>query len=449
MDKKIIYFIVGLILFFTITISSVSIVVLAGNAEPEETEDAVPTYVVIEDEEEEIVEDEEEIVDEEEVPEEDAVIEEEDVIQEEVEETTEDAEETQEENDDAIEIEPVDEEPPVYGKEGDPLVAYYKLSSEEQELYIQLYEAICNHEESYVFEEQIEMDTVGLVLDCIHIDHPELYWDTVGSSCWTDQVTGLVTKLDFLYELTLDEVKEYDAILKAEADDIIYGISTKASDYEKVQYVYEQLVFRTDYVTGSPHNQTIFSMFVNHKSVCAGYAKAMQYILHQMGISCAYVYGYGGEPGDEESHAWNIVEIDGNYYYVDVTWGDPVGMNDPDYITYDYLCRDETFMSKAHRMEMDIQFPECTDDSLNYYAQNGMEYDDYSLEAIRPALSKLSDKDVIMPFFFTNEEDYREMYDDLASGKVTEVMGEVLGLDSARLQYWYYDSYRLDVQRIE
>lgn len=453
MDKKIIYFIVGIFLFLTIVISSVSIVLIASGDEPEETEDTVPTYVVTEDnvDEEESV-DEDEIIDEDDTINEDAVDEEENIVEEEVTEKDEeviqeDIEEKQE-NEDAVEIDPADEEPPVYGNEGDPLVVFNQLSSDEQKLYIQIYEAMKNHEASYTFETPIEIDRAEQIVFCVHVDHPELYWDVMGNSYWTDQVTGFATKIDFMYVLSSDEVNQYDANLKAEAEDIIYGVSKLATDYEKVKYAYEQLVFRTDYVLEAPHNQTIFSTFVNHKTVCAGYAKAMQYIMHELGISCAYVTGDAGAPGDKESHAWNIVEIDGNYYYVDVTWGDPVGIDDPDYISYDYLCRDETFMSKTHEIVMDVQFPECTDDSLNYYAQNGMLYEDYSLESIKDELSELNDLDTIKTFVFSNEDDYWEMYNDLQSGKVTDVMREVLGLDAARLQYWYWEAYRLDVQRI-
>ena len=86
---------------------------------------------------------------------------------------------------------------------------------------------------------------------------------------------------------------------------------------KKILYVYEKIVDEVDYDESAPDNQNIYSIFVNRQSVCAGYSKATQYLLEQLGVFCTYVTGKTTEGGN---HAWNLVKCNGDYYYVDTTW---------------------------------------------------------------------------------------------------------------------------------
>ena len=46
----------------------------------------------------------------------------------------------------------------------------------------------------------------------------------------------------------------------------------------------------------------------------------MQYFCYKLGIKCAWI----SNPEDmifAEGHAWNIVEINGEHYHLDATWG--------------------------------------------------------------------------------------------------------------------------------
>ena len=70
----------------------------------------------------------------------------------------------------------------------------------------------------------------------------------------------------------------------------------------------------------SDDDQSIAGVFWKKEAVCAGYAGAVQYLLERIGVPCIYVDG--STQGSTEGHAWNIVKLDGEYYYVDATNGD-------------------------------------------------------------------------------------------------------------------------------
>lgn len=65
--------------------------------------------------------------------------------------------------------------------------------------------------------------------------------------------------------------------------------------------------------------------------VCEGYARVMQYFCYKLGIKCDIV----SDPDDDmmfvPGHVWNIVQIEGEDYFLDATWGLYWLFNDPEY----------------------------------------------------------------------------------------------------------------------
>ena len=56
-------------------------------------------------------------------------------------------------------------------------------------------------------------------------------------------------------------------------------------------------------------------------------------------------------------HAWNLVQLDGEYYAMDVTWDDPLG-SPPERYKYDYFNLTDQAMSADHvRLEISASLP--------------------------------------------------------------------------------------------
>ena len=72
--------------------------------------------------------------------------------------------------------------------------------------------------------------------------------------------------------------------------------------------MFEQLKTNTDYVH-SDYDQTAYAALVWRMSVCTGSAMALKYLLNQVGIPSFVV--------SSDDHAWNIVQINGQWYYAD------------------------------------------------------------------------------------------------------------------------------------
>ena len=103
-------------------------------------------------------------------------------------------------------------------------------------------------------------------------------------------------------------------------------ISAAASDYEKIRAVYDYIALNVKYDAVHKKNDhyglknTAFGALVNKTAVCQGYAVAMYRLLLELGIENHIITGVGITASSGEEHAWNLVLLDGKYYYIDPTW---------------------------------------------------------------------------------------------------------------------------------
>ena len=198
--------------------------------------------------------------------------------------------------------------------------------------------------------------------------------------------------------------------------------------------------------TGS-NAQNIQSVLLYQKSVCAGYSKAFQYILNRMGLFCTYITGTIRDGGD---HGWNMVRIGENYYYVDVTWGDPVFANQMDgegsqtrVTNYNYLCCTETGPClKTHVPSDAVPLPACTSDDYNYYKRNGCCHATFDYDTIYNALmnSVWNGSSNIVMKFGSDEAYQTARYEMFENGMLTDpgqYLMEINGVSNVELQISY------------
>ena len=117
-------------------------------------------------------------------------------------------------------------------------------------------------------------------------------------------------------------------------------IRSDMSDFDKIRAVHNWLAENVSYNTDvfsmerfggwnpSPswqryerEHQSAWSALILRTTVCAGYSDAFWFLLYALDIASYYIHGPVIHPdGSRESHAWNLVQLNGNWYHVDVTW---------------------------------------------------------------------------------------------------------------------------------
>lgn len=114
------------------------------------------------------------------------------------------------------------------------------------------------------------------------------------------------------------------------AEQVCAGLS---SDYDKAralaQWVSQNIYYDYDAYHSSVTTETlsISSTLSLHRSVCGGYANLYAALCQSQGIECLIVQGdvvqnhlAFDEADTAPSHEWNLVHIDGRYFWVDTLW---------------------------------------------------------------------------------------------------------------------------------
>lgn len=271
--------------------------------------------------------------------------------------------------------------------------AYEHLTKEGQTLYVELLRIIERRAEDVVVS-TLDEEVLDVVCQFVLADHPELfYMDGYTYTRYT--VAGVLKKISFTgnYIYSDEEIDSRQAKIDAYVDTCLAGAPQDADDYEKVKYVYDYLITNTEYDASAPDNQNICSVFLYGKSVCQGYAKATQYILNKLGVPTTMVTGKVNGVG----HAWNLVYADGEYTYVDTTWGDSSyqkfesGGADSQklpLINYTYLCCTTQDISKTHTISETLPMPDCTSMRNNYYVREGEYFTENDMTALGNLFSR-------------------------------------------------------------
>lgn len=222
------------------------------------------------------------------------------------------------------------------------------LSENQQSVYRQIYANAQNLTEKFAPEKTVSASDVKTAFEAVIGDHPEMFWLETGYSS-KYLANGQCVEIDLKYNGTADDLESAKQRFDAAAQNLITGAASLDSNYEKEKYVHDALASAVTYDLTADMNQSAYSALVNGKSVCAGYARAYQYLLQQLGIPCYYCTGYSG--GD---HAWNIVKLEDGYYNVDVTWDDAAA------IRYDYFNKTDADFASTHvRQNLSVYLPAC------------------------------------------------------------------------------------------
>ncbi len=183
---------------------------------------------------------------------------------------------------------------------------------------------------------------------------------TVRKTVWNDginieKLNKFKLSFDIVWADSKDEVGKIDQFVKETVNKLI---NEEDDSYSKLLALHRFVVDNYQYDTNkdSPIHDT-YELIINKKGVCSAYTGLFHKLIIQAGFNARIIINNAyatDKNGTSSSHAWNLVELGGKYYHIDVTWDDPVtpfNINSPN---LKYFLKSDAFMENDHSWNRDL-----------------------------------------------------------------------------------------------
>ena len=189
-------------------------------------------------------------------------------------------------------------------------------------------------------------ETVKEQMEIFFLTHPEFFFVSTRYTLSSHPRTGVAMEIELVYTAQIEHIPAMRAEYAQILQQIISTVPQGYNQFDQVLYLHDYLVqhFTYDYeglrqeeaskVTSGFAIRDAYSFFTKGKGVCQGYTLAFMALCAELDIRNVPV------TCDAINHVWNLVEVDGEWYHVDVTWDDAGGETSavyPSYISYDYF----------------------------------------------------------------------------------------------------------------
>lgn len=346
---------------------------------------------------------------------------------------------------------------------------YNTMTDEEKSLYDAIYEGYINWD-GRISVNGVGLDTLNRVNNAVFAEHPELFYIKSEFTYYYD-ITSKDAVLFFIpeYCMSIEEYQQKWDEVQQTAAPVIENIKNQtSSDYEAELMAHDWLVDNITYdqdeneesADRSMVYRTLYRVFVNHKANCVGYSLAMTYLMNQLGIPCSSISGYAlDSQGEKILHEWNFIEVEGQWYLLDVCWDDPVvqsdtGISDLPGISHAYFNLTALEMEEDHELQTNVNsrgdLPDFTSSEHNYFEKNGLVMDtarQYEV-LVNDKFSSLLKNKTCLEVRFSSSEEYEKTATSQAVARLIQNAANS-NLYNGQVSFVYYFNDEQDILMLE
>ncbi len=151
-----------------------------------------------------------------------------------------------------------------------------------------------------------------------------------------DETGEITIKVTHLY--SNEEIDRIDKDIDLLIENVV---KDSMSDKEKILALHDYIINNTKYDIERANSETnsseydsarILGVLYDHYAICSGYADLMAVILEKLNIPNYKI--------SSETHVWNALYLDNEWWHLDLTWDDPISTSGKDILDHSYFLID-------------------------------------------------------------------------------------------------------------
>lgn len=259
---------------------------------------------------------------------------------------------------------------------------YDKLTDEQQSIYKSIAMSIKDlnkkakiKEYNYTDEQKL-MSDVKISMQYLLLDHPEVFYVKNDYTVSTIELLNSC-RVEVELEYTVTDKKELDSKISKLTETInnILASTENMSVFDKELYIHDSICKHATYykyenindVPEECHN--IYGCLISNMAVCDGLSKTFQILLDKCHIESITVTGFL----QEQSHAWNMVKLEDEWYHVDLTSNKSVKnqTDKKEEIIHSYFNITTEQIKNSNKIDMEDVIPVANSIDNNFYIKTG------------------------------------------------------------------------------
>lgn len=314
---------------------------------------------------------------------------------------------------------------------------YNKLSDGQKIIYTSIANAVKNFQSEFAVRNYVTYDKdefaseVAIAISAFINDHPEVFYlKSQYSSYIVSGFNGSIGYIRLNYtEDTMDAVNEKLQLMKQKVDEYVQKVEG-LSEFDKELNIHDLLakeIVYSDLEELPRAYHTIEGTLIEGTGVCDSFTKSLQIIYDKAGIDSIIVLGtLDGNP-----HAWNLVNIDDEWYHVDITSSRSI-YDETGIVNHAYFNLTDENLLKVCTIDTPEILPKATATKYNYYNYNNfvIREDEFIDARLREIYQSFVDKNYI-EFYI-----YGKVSDNIASVLVTMRSIDSNFLNGSKMSYY-------------